>query len=672
MSEIPKIRAGIAVTQPLIRAPAVSMTTLAASSAPSNMALSSSPAKTVSHRYSIVTRSRNKSFVRSFSPHSCRHLRQQRILSTRSNEVSTRSFAPSVRLTRLPSAALRGSPKASCKVNGISSRLCVRSVPVVDQVCACNAFVPYISDQVCMCSASAADISRDSETSTVPTAVSTAMSNTACGEVCVSVDSSYSVSVHSTTRSIKVIKSRNRMWNGRRMPLRDPSKLRSSVSVPATPQRLPSASRRSRKQTPVTLSTSVPYSLTSSSPPVSSTVNLSTSSLSLAQSQNTCGMGVVSRSDRHFLDGILSGKPHSSSSTAKPDQALSLPAHSSATAGSFAPGSTRGEGKVSGKCVRTGNQPSSVPSSVPYNTPESIQILGQQVAAANVSGIVESRAVQSLYNGCVACPTFVLSSCQNQPLLEKLAMQLSPQTLKPESTRPRLSETSNSSHSSTVQPSSILCTIGGATASTVLVAPSSDIYCRSNTGKWQHQKDIPALSTVKATPSRNVATSHVADHLMRNGFIYRRGNGQLSSLRAVSGKSASANVKPVHCCCNSQSGRCGNGNVFDATSTTDANKAAEPVIVVSQHQQAKRERPDPNEVAAVEAKQSNDTPVPICMDNDELLSGHCHGNREVTSPAELVMTVQRKTKRVKLCAEVTTVSSSCFLPLVYLFLNSCT
>jgi len=131
-------------------------------------------------------------------------------------------------------------------------------------------------------------------------------------------------------------------------------------------------------------------------------------------------------------------------------------------------------------------------------------------------------------------------------------------------------------------------------------------------------------------------------------------------------------VKPVHCCCNSQSGRCGNGNVFDATSTTDADKAAEPVIVVSQHQQAKRERPDPNEVAAVEAKQSNDTPVPICMDNDELLSGHCHGNREVTSPAELVMTVQRKTKRVKLCAEVTTVSSSCFLPLVYLFLNSCT
>jgi len=663
----------------------------------------SSPSTFVSKRSGIVTRSINQSSRERphlQPPHKTSS--PQSLLSSASS-FSFHNFAPfsgiQPPVLSLPTADIPGHSLASRKLTATFRQVCagtVSSTGISDQVCTststdvgisnqvhiCSVPAVGIFDKVRMCSTRATGISDQVCTHTVPVGIS----NPVCLHTVPSVGISNPVCPSNTSAELaesNAVRSGNIACRG---ALTSTSsmlhKAQNSAPVVRIQRVLLPATNSSSRQSQLLSSASVPSSFSVCSRGLSTfqmTVGSPAKVASTSSLTHSVSVTGTSSNDRHFLDSILSLKSHPSSSCVS--QARQMPASSLRidklrlnSGGSPVPGA--GQVKVS---------------PVPLSAVRSMltKVLRPRGADTSITGSVTSSMAQTSHDRVVARPTFVLFSPQHQPLLEKIALQLSLQQLSPsKSTAPTPTEITNARNSADY----FLCSqtasgVDAGTESVIAVASPANLCChgnRKNSCCARGDRSVIAadVGDVKVSESVAMATASLSDR-----GILCRSNRESTKLTAdVAGDKVSdlvvgnremlsptdvatadaAKASVVMVTASSVDSFCYSNSKMSSVTADAANVVAmESVAVPTTVVNHRHDRESLSKSNRRKCRHSNtemssladETPVSVAMESvvtDAASQVDHHDDREMFGVAGSVMNagVEKKSKRVNLCTEV--------------------
>ena len=361
--------------------------------------------------------------------------------------VPTAGISNRVPTVGLSSSVCTGTPATA----GITSPLCVHAIPPAgfsDRVQMYTVPAVGISNPVRVCSVSSAGIS---------------------GSLC-------ACNVLSRLMKSNVKDSGRTVWHGDTLSTSSMSQdVPSSTAVSATQRVLPPATGWRTRQTYVLSSASKPSSFSICSPGLSSfqtTVRPASRVASVpsrTHPESVSIISAISRSDRHFLDSIVSPKPRPFFTTKTqhsqlPSLSLCSPAVTSymVTTGSRNPATANSS-------VDT----SSVPLSARSITSSLTRVLSPSALNASVTSSVVSFTAQATSSRVVTRPTFSLFSTERRPLLDKIALQLSSQSLSKSTAQKLTVPNSVDNSASDFLHSRVASADDGATESVVTLASSS-------------------------------------------------------------------------------------------------------------------------------------------------------------------------------------------------------
>ena len=411
---------------------------------------------------------------------------------------------------------------------------------------------------------------------------------------------------------------------------RDPvtsSRVQSSASVPRTQHVLPPVTGCSDRQTPNLLAASVPNSLSkypSALPTFRVAVKplkLFPSTRSLARSQHISDTSSMSVSDRHYLDSLVSQPVVSSVTRCRHIHVSSL--HGSTAAGSYVD--------------RTSVHRNPLVTSSDMKLPVTSVVSSISVFPGVLdppAGSISSFAALTSCSENITHSAMLLRTPQHQPLLEKLALQLSVQKLPTAVTR------------LPVKVRHINSFLGAAdlvsSPENVLHQDNTQSHCRSSNAVSFSVPDKDQESVVKITSSSAVCYPQFI-----NSTISSQNIGTSSSATAIiASDKAVVMVTAVNY-----------SNVENHRLTTSmvSSKAAEPGVMATASLEDYRARTSRVKSCLADNTADSDTRKSLdvresTVDNSHPGSGETSGNVEMVS----AVGVWRKSRRVKLCREVST------------------
>ena len=565
----------------------VPVRTLAASETLTSASLASelysSPSALVSD---VVTCSRNQS-SRGPPPSQLpdRNFDSQTVLSSSSTEVSFHNFPLLSAANQSPHFLLPGTGNAVALRHPTvtSHQFCactIRSAAIPNQICSCTSDAPGISHRACirtdkvhMCGQRGVGISNQLCTCTVSEGISDKVRICAIPSVGIS-HQVCSCNTQAVLTTSNMVGSGNVGCHGdTTSTLVESRKVTNAPIFARLKCVLSPATGFSTRQTYLSSSASVPSPRPICSPGFS-TLQIKSpatvaSTKSLTHSSNAAGMSAPSRNDRHFLDGILSLKPHPHFSTmTQPDQILSSSFSRSAPTGKLQLSSNRSP-VMEGYHVETG----SVPLSGVLDTPVLSTVLRPPALDTGFMSSVKSRASRG--RAIVARPTFVLSPPQ-RPLLEKIAHQTSAEYSSSKSTT-QMPAKQMPAKISNIRDSAgdFSCSqiaAGADTESVAMVTSSPENRHRQGNGinRFHTGRDASMLAADKDPASVAMDT---AFPLMDRG-IRHRSNGEMLSL-TDSTVTYVAKASAVDSSCRS------NSKLSSVTTETTNSVAVESVVVAT-------------------------------------------------------------------------------------------